>query len=130
MRGQRTEEQGRTEPFSSENGRSGDRPGEDSVPRHLFEMEAILKKAILKMDELEQMIAEFEDFQPEIKKLEAYYTGQQWKDDYAMDEAGCFPEELRRGVLSQDGIWNMLERNQELIRRIGIAEEESHDGME
>ena len=59
--------------------------------------------------------------------MEAYYTSQQWKDDYAMDEAGTFPEKLKRGVLSQDGIWNLLERNRELIRRLGISEVQGHD---
>jgi hypothetical protein len=37
-----------------------------------------------------------------------------------MDEAGKYPEKLKRGVLSQDAIWNMLERNRELLERIGI----------
>ncbi len=41
-----------------------------------------------------------------------------------MDEAGEFPEKIKRGVLSQDGIWNMLERNKELTRSIGIAAED------
>lgn len=44
-----------------------------------------------------------------------------------MDEAGKIPEKLKRGVLSRDGIWNMLERNRELIRRIGISEMQEHD---
>jgi hypothetical protein len=95
-------------------------------------MEAILDEAIRKMDALEKKIAEYEEkiaeyeekiaeyeaFQPEIRKLEAYYISQQWKDDLAMDEAGKFPEKLKRGVLSEDGIWNMLERNKELLGRI------------
>ena len=90
-------------------------------------MENILDKATYMMDTLEKKIAEYEDFQAEIKKLEAYYTSQQWKDDYAMDEAGKFPEKLKRGVLSQDAIWNMLERNKELTQRIGISEMQEHD---
>ena len=95
----------------------------ENVPQHIYLMESILRKATQKMDALEKLMAEYEEFQSEIKKLEAYYTSQQWKDDYAMDEAGTFPEKLRRGVLSQDGIWNMLERNRELSRKIGISEE-------
>lgn len=47
-----------------------------------------------------------------------------------MDEAGKFPEKLKRGVLSQDGIWNILERNRELSRRIGISEMQEHDNDE
>ncbi len=41
--------------------------------------------------------------------LEAYYTGDLWKLDFAADEAGLLPEALRRGVLSEDGIYNALE---------------------
>ena len=82
------------------------------------------------MDTLEKKIAEYEEFQSEIKKLEAYYTSPQWKDDYAMDEAGTFPDKLKRGVLSQDGIWNLLERNKELTRRLGISEVQGQDELE
>ena len=98
------------------------RLAEENVPQHIYAMENILDKATQKIDDLEKKIAEYENFQSEIKKLEAYYTSQQWKDDYAMDEAGTFPEKLKRGVLSQDGIWNLLKRNRELIRRIGFLE--------
>ena len=92
------------------------------MEHHIYEMESILNKAVEKMDALEKMIAEYKDFQSEIRKLEAYYTSPQWKEDLAMDEAGKFPEKLKRGVLSEDGIWNALERNQELIESIGIIE--------
>ena len=74
-----------------------------------------------------QKIEEYQAFQSEIQKLEAYYTSQQWKDDYAMDEAGIFPEKLKRGVLSQNGIWNLLERNRELSQRLGNSEVQGHD---
>ena len=92
----------------------------ENVPQHIYQMESILNKAVKKMDALEKLIAEYKDFQSEIRKLEAYYTSQQWKDDYAMDEDGKISEKLKRGVLSQDAVWNMLERNRELARRIGI----------
>ena len=45
------------------------------MEHHIYEMESILNKAVEKMDALEKMIAEYKDFQPEIRKLEAYYTG-------------------------------------------------------
>lgn len=101
----------------------------ESVPQHIYAMENILDQAIQKMDMLEKKIAEYEAFQPEIQKLEAYYTSRQWKEDYAMDEEGKLPENLKRGVLSQDGIWNLLERNKELIRRIGISVKEDNEDL-
>ncbi|MBQ3973968.1 MAG: DUF4298 domain-containing protein [Lachnospiraceae bacterium] len=100
----------------------------ENVPQHIYEMESILGRALQKMDDLERKISEFEAFQTQIRRLEAYYTGPQWKEDYAMEEAGKFPEKLRRGVLSQDGIWNMLERNSEMLERLGISPEDAEDG--
>ena len=93
-----------------------------NVPQHIFVMESILEKATQKMDALEKTIEEYEAFQAEIRKLEEYYTSPQWKADFVADEAGQYPDKLKRGVLSEDGIWNMLERNRELLRRLGISE--------
>ena len=92
------------------------------MPQHIFVMESILEKATQKMDALEKKIEEYEAFQAEIRKLEEYYTSPQWKADFVADEAGQYPDKLKRGVLSEDGIWNMLERNRELLRRLGISE--------
>ena len=99
----------------------------ENVPQHIYEMESILGRALQKMDDLERKIEEYRDFQSQIRRLEAYYTGPQWKEDYAMEEAGKFPEKLRRGVLSQDGIWNMLERNSEMLEMLGISPEDGED---
>ena len=48
-----------------------------------------------------------------MKKLLAYYEGGQWLRDYELDEQGLLPRDLKRGVLSQDGIDHLIwERNQ------------------
>ena len=41
--------------------------------------------------------------------LEAYYTSPAWRTDFEADEAGLLPPDLKRGVLSEDGIYNLLE---------------------
>ena len=89
-----------------------------NLPPHINHMESILNHAVQKIDALEKMIEEFKALQPEIQELASYYTSPQWKADYAADEAGQFPVDLKRGVLSEDGIWNMLERNRMLLARI------------
>lgn len=48
------------------------------------------------------------------RELEAYYTSDQWKRDFADDEAGLLPKELKRGVLSEDGICNLLEESRDV----------------
>lgn len=41
--------------------------------------------------------------------LKEYYEGGQWMMDYELDEKGFFPKEMKRGVLSQDSLYNLLE---------------------
>jgi len=40
--------------------------------------------------------------------LESYYHSPLWQADYAADEAGLLPPTLKRGVLSQDALYNLL----------------------
>lgn len=47
---------------------------------------------------------------PALKALEAYYTGPQWRQDYEDDCAGKLPAKLKRGVLSEDAVYNLLDR--------------------
>ena len=42
-------------------------------------------------------------------ELLAYYEGGLWQRDYALDEQGLFPADLKRGVLSEDGVYNFWE---------------------
>ena len=46
--------------------------------------------------------------QEALRILAEYYTSDEWKQDFADDEAGLLPKDLKRGVLSEDGIWNVL----------------------
>ena len=43
-----------------------------------------------------------------LKALTDYYDKGEWRRDYELDERGGFPKELKRGVLSEDGIYNLL----------------------
>ena len=46
-------------------------------------------------------------------ELLEYYLGGRWLLDYQADERGELPKTLKRGVLSQDGLWNLLPENSE-----------------
>ena len=56
--------------------------------------------------------------QQSIAALSDYYGSDEWKQDFADDEAGLLPADLKRGVLSEDGIWNLLADNRELMNRM------------
>jgi len=40
--------------------------------------------------------------------LLSYYEGGLWQRDYEADEQGLIPHNVKRGVLSEDGVWNLL----------------------
>ena len=42
------------------------------------------------------------------RELMDYYFGGQWLLDYQADERGELPKDLKRGVLSEDGVWNLI----------------------
>ena len=44
-----------------------------------------------------------------LRQLSDYYGSSAWKRDFAADEAGLLPKSLKRGVLSEDGIHDLLE---------------------
>lgn len=43
-----------------------------------------------------------------LQELTEYYENGQWMADYEADEAGLLPHDLKRGVLSEDGVYNLL----------------------
>ena len=40
--------------------------------------------------------------------LADYYFGPLWREDFEADEAGLLPKDLKRGVLSEDALYNFL----------------------
>lgn len=67
---------------------------------------------------LSAALDDFEAAQEAICQLAAYYDSDEWKQDFAADEQGQLPRELKRGILSEDGIWNLLEDHREVKRRM------------
>lgn len=56
----------------------------------------------------------YEEVKKAIASLSRYYNSEEWKQDYADDEADKLPKDLKRGILSEDGIWNLLSDWREL----------------
>ena len=44
-----------------------------------------------------------------LSALEAYYVSDEWKQDFEADEAVLLPDYVKRGVLSEDGLYNLLQ---------------------
>ena len=44
-----------------------------------------------------------------LQQLVDYYDNGQWLKDYELDEQGMIPMNIKRGVLSQDGLYNFFD---------------------
>jgi len=54
--------------------------------------------------------------QADLTDLARYYHSPEWLADYDADNRGEFPQDLNRGVLSEDALYNLLSKNDEVIR--------------
>nr|WP_297708247.1 DUF4298 domain-containing protein [uncultured Butyrivibrio sp.] len=101
----------------------------DNIPANLNKMEAIYQKANETLKALEANIFDLQHMQDDLQKLSNYYGSKQWKKDFEADEQGLYPEDLKRGVLSEDGVYNLLERNKEIMEvlKTYLTEDENED---
>lgn len=81
-------------------------------------MEALLDRSEEVIKRLETALEDFDDLQPDIAELDAYLSSPDWRADFESDEAGLLPADLKRGVLSEDALWNLMEDYQRLMERI------------
>ena len=86
--------------------------------RRIRQMERHLNRAASALKRLSSALDKYEEAKTDIAALASYYGSDDWKQDFADDEAGLLPQDLKRGVLSEDGIWNLLEAHRELQERM------------
>ena len=85
----------------------------------IIEMERLYDKVLKALCTFGKAAEDCKQIQDDVKKLEAYYTSGFWKKDFEMDERGEIPPGVKRGVLSEDGIYDMLERNKKIMDILG-----------
>lgn len=85
--------------------------------------EKILDRTADAIRNLEAALDEYEAICPLLPELERYYTGPEWKADFDVDAAGTLPRDLKRGVLSEDGIDDVLSDFRDLEERLAALKE-------
>jgi hypothetical protein len=86
--------------------------------KRIEEMEKKLDASNTAIKNLEKALKEYSKSQDCIHELATYYASKEWKTDFETDEKGKLPKDLKRGVLSEDGIYDMLDRNIEVQRKM------------
>lgn len=81
-----------------------------------------LNTALAALKDFEVVLKTLDSAQDSVKRLQDYYSSQEWFEDLDRDDAGEFDDSLNRGVLSEDGIFNLFVQNQEVaIQMLELA---------
>ena len=81
-------------------------------------MEKLMDESTKAIKELELSFSRYSRVQKKIDELADYYFSSEWKKDFADDEKGKFPADLKRGVLAEDGLYNMFSDNDDLLKKM------------
>ena len=82
-------------------------------------MEQILDEASEALQQLMDAFERYQALKSRIAELEAYYTSTLWRRDYEDDCAGRLPKNLKRGVLSEDAVYDLLHLYDEWEQKAG-----------
>ena len=80
--------------------------------------ESLLDRIAPVLENLEEALDAFDGIQEDVNELSAYYESDEWRDDFEADDAGKLPADLKRGVLSEDGIYDVLSDHYALTVRL------------
>lgn len=64
---------------------------------------------------LSEALDGYEQIQKDMKKLMDYYGSSRWRKDFEDDESGKLPKDLKRGVLSEDELYDLILEHRELV---------------
>ena len=77
-------------------------------------MEEHLNKATAAVKALNDALDLYTEAQESLEIIDDYLVSDEWEKDFADSEAGRLPSDLKCGVLSEDGIWDVLDTSREL----------------
>ena len=78
-------------------------------------MEADLNALTAANEGLRCALEEFDKAHARAVALSGYLGSENWWRDVEADQSGALPEDLKRGVLSEDGIYNALDDYRDLL---------------
>ena len=81
-------------------------------------MEALMDKVSAAVKDINKGLDDFNAVMEDVDTLEEYYSGEDWMKDFEADEAGKLPQDLKRGVLSEDGLFDLLDEERLVFVRM------------
>lgn len=77
-------------------------------------MEEHLDKASRAVKALSEALDLYTEAMESIETIDDYLVSDEWQQDFNDSEAGKLPKDLKCGVLSEDGIWDVVDSSREL----------------
>ncbi len=88
-------------------------------------MEQLMDEVAAAVKKMADGVKEYRAVQGKWKELVQYYEGPLWRADFEDDCAGKLPAGLKRGVLSEDGVYDLLTEYDQLMAQFReLADEE------
>ena len=76
--------------------------------KRIQEMEASFNNVREAVASMHSSLKKLSDVEEDIALLQSYQASKQWLKDFEADERGEIPKDLPRGVLSEDGLHDLL----------------------
>ncbi len=76
--------------------------------QRIVAMEAAFDRTAAAVKNLMEALDAYETVRVDIDRLTDYLDSGAWREDFEADEAGFVPGNLKRGVLSEDALYNLL----------------------
>lgn len=84
----------------------------------VLQMEAALVRLNDAIATIEGALDTYEQMWDDYRTLDSYYSGKAWWEDLDADNQGLLPEDLPRGVLSEDAAYDALGNAEALRERL------------
>lgn len=78
-------------------------------------MENLLNEGNSAINELLSALEKYKNAKPGIDDLIDYYSSPLWRQDFDDDAAGKLPHDLKRGVLSEDAVYDLISERRNLM---------------
>ena len=90
----------------------------EEVLNRINDMEKAFDRAGLALKVLSDAFEDYRGVAEDFNALADYLSSGQWMEDFERDEAGELPADLKRGVLSEDGLYDLLTEHGELLSEL------------
>ena len=81
-------------------------------------MEQALDTSSEAFSALAAALEKYQAILPSLQELAEYYSSPTWMADFEADETGMLPADLKRGVLSEDAVYDLLCSHSHLIKEL------------